>query len=352
MADMTARFTLARCRRFAERLLASAFAVLALLALVVTLLWRDRAELDDVPLSPAPTEITAGEGVTVTWFGVTTLLFDDGDTQILIDGFISRPGIFDLVLDRPVGSDVAGINRFLIRYDIRRLAAIIPVHSHFDHALDIGAVANRTGASILGSTSSGMIARGAGVPDDQVIVVDDAAEYTFGSFTVRLLPMPHAPIGWGGEVPLRGTIDAPLSQPAPISSFREGGGFAVVISHPTGEALVLGSAGIDGAALADLHVDTVFLGVGMLESLGRDYLERYWQAAVTSTGATTIVPVHFDDYTRPFGEIRLAPKQLDDFAATARAMRELRQQWDRDSRVYLPAFGTPMPLLTAAPPET
>lgn len=349
---MPAGFPLARVRRIAERVLAAAFAVLALLALLITLLWRDRVELDDIPFSPAPGDIVAGEGVAVTWFGVTTLLFDDGETQILIDGFISRPGIFDVVLDRPVDSDAASINRFLNEYDVRRLAAIIPVHSHFDHAMDIGAVANRTGASIVGSASSGMIARGAGVPDDQIIVVDDTAEFTFGNFTVRLLPMPHAPIGWGGAVPLGGTIDAPLSLPAPVSAFRDGGGFAVVISHPTGTALVQGSAGVDPAALADLHVDTVFLGVGMLESLGRDYTERYWQAAVTSTGATTVIPVHFDDYTRPFGDIRLAPKLLDDFSVTARLLREERQKWDRDSRIYLPAFGTPMPLQSTPPPDT
>ncbi len=348
---MPARNPLARARRILERAFAALLAVFALLALIVTLLWRDRVELDDVPLSPAPGDIAAGEGVTVTWFGVTTLLFDDGETQILIDGFVSRPGLFNVVLDRPVASDVASINRFLNQYEVRRLAVIIPVHSHFDHAMDIGAVANRTGASIVGSDSSAMIARGAGVPDDQIIVVNDDAEFTFGNFTVRLLSMPHAPIGWGGSVPLAGTIDAPLSPPAPVSAYRDGGGFAVVISHPTGTALVLGSAGISATALADLHVDTVFLGVGLLESLGRDYSERYWQAAVTATGATTVIPVHFDDYTRPFGDIRLAPKLLDDFAETARTLREMRQQWDRDARIYLPEFGVPMPLQSAPPPD-
>ena len=33
---------------------------------------------------------SGGAPVTVTWYGVTTLLFDDGDTKLLIDGFFSR----------------------------------------------------------------------------------------------------------------------------------------------------------------------------------------------------------------------------------------------------------------------
>jgi L-ascorbate metabolism protein UlaG (beta-lactamase superfamily) len=316
------------------------------------MLWRDRLSLETITIPIAPSESGTGDGVTVRWFGVATLLFDDGDTQILVDGFISRPSALSVLAGLPVTNDVARINWFLNEYQVRRLAAIVPVHSHFDHAMDIGAIANRTGAAVLGSASSAAIARGAGVPEEQIIVAGQAGSYTFGRFSVRLIESPHAPVGWSGSVPLPGEIDEAFAVPAPVTAFRAGRSFALVISHPDGEVLVLGSAGFSADSFAALRVDTVFLGAGLLESLGRDYMARYWQAAVTATGARTVIPIHFEDYTQPFGTIRLAPKIIDDFSVTARILEELRRRWDGDTQLYLPQFGVPMPLRFEPRPES
>ncbi len=113
---------------------------------------------------------------------MSTLLFDDGETQILIDGFFSRPSLADVVFRAPIESDAAQINYVIDEYRLRRLAAIIPAHSHFDHSMDIGAIANRSSASILGSETTAQIARGAGVPDDQILIAESGVEYTFGRF--------------------------------------------------------------------------------------------------------------------------------------------------------------------------
>jgi L-ascorbate metabolism protein UlaG (beta-lactamase superfamily) len=339
-------------RRYFERAGAVLLALLALVLLIVTLLWRDRVVLDDIGVTLAPTDIVPGEGVTVTWFGVTTLLFDDGDTQILIDGFVSRPSVFNVVLRLPVENDVAVINRFLHDYGISRLAVVVPVHSHYDHAMDVGAIANRTNAVVLGSGSTAQIALGAGVPQGQILVAEPGTDYDFGRFTVRLIRSVHAPVGWNGSIPLPGEIDRPVTMPAPVTEFREGTTYSVLVSHPAGEALIQGSAGILPGTLAHRKVDTVFLGVGMLESLGRDYIGRYWQSTVTATGARTVIPVHFDDYTQAFGTTRLAPKILDDFSVTLRILKELQHRWDKDTRLYVPVFGVPLPLLPEPTPET
>jgi L-ascorbate metabolism protein UlaG (beta-lactamase superfamily) len=345
------RSTLQRVERRVRQALVVLLAIAVALLLLLTLLWRDRVDLETIPLPTAPVADVDSDAVTITWFGVSTLLFDDGETQILIDGFISRPSVVDILGRRPVDSDAATINYFLNEYGVRNLAAIVPLHSHYDHAMDIGAIANRSSASVLGSASTAEIARGANVPEDQIVVVDSDSEFDFGLFTVRLIPGRHAPIGWSGSVPLPGSIDAPLSLPAPVTDFHEGGSYSVVISHPRGRALVQGSAGISAGALDDVRVDTVFLGVGMLESLGRGYIADYWRATVTSTGATTVVPVHFDDYTMPFGKIVLAPKLLDDFSVTVRVLKELRNRWDQDTKILLPAFAVPMPLQPGPTPE-
>ncbi|NNF40250.1 MAG: MBL fold metallo-hydrolase [Woeseiaceae bacterium] len=328
-------------------------ATLAVAATAMILLWRDRPELLSGEWeAPVPAAAAAADSVTVTWLGVTTLLFDDGETQILIDGFFSRPSLADILLDRPVVNDAATINYALNEYGMRRLAAIIPTHSHFDHAMDVGSIANRSSASILGSASTIAIARGAGVPEDQITLVSDGERYTFGRFDITLLPSTHAPIGWRAAVPFAGRIEAPLKMPQPVSAFREGGSYTIVVGHPEGTAVVQGSAGFPDKALADVPADVVLLGVGGLETLGRDYITRYWQTLVTATGAHTVYPLHFDDFTRPFGEIVAAPRFLGDLEATARLFTDLRDRWDTNTRLVLPAFGVPMAIYVQPGPDT
>lgn len=328
-------------------------AVAALCLSAATWLWRDRPDLADVDW-PAPEVVSTSvsDSVSATWLGVSTLLFDDGETQILIDGFFSRPTLMDVVLGRAIDNDAAMINYALDEYRMRRLAAIIPVHSHFDHAMDVGAIANRTSASIIGSPSTAEIARGAGVPEDQITVVTENQTYEFGRFNVSLLRSRHAPIGWRGSIPLAGSIDNPISTPQPVSAWREGGSYTIVIEHPEGTTIVQGSAGFAENTLNGITADVVMLSVGGLESLGRDYAENYWQALVTATGARSVYPVHFDDFTRPFGEIAPAPRFLSDFTTTANWLEAFRDTWDTDTELFLPEFGRPIAVYPPPAPET
>lgn len=330
----------------------AAIAVLAVVAAGGTWLWRDRPPLDVTgwPAPPAPGVNNAS--VTVTWLGVTTLLFDDGTTQILIDGYFSRPSLSDVLLRRPIANDAATINYALHEFDMRQLAAIIPVHSHFDHAMDIGAIAKRTSASILGSESTANIALGAGVPEDQIVVAEREQTYEFGEFRVRLLPSRHAPISWRGSAPLPGTIDEPLAAPQPVSAWREGGSYSIVIEHPQGTTVVQGSAGFVQGALTGVSADNVMLGIGGLTTLDADYAEQYWQETVTTTGASKVYPIHFDDLVTPFGEISASPRFLGNLEKAAKWLDEFRDKWDQDAQLFLPRFGEPIALYASSSSST
>lgn len=343
--------SLATIRRWARRAAITVTTVVVAAAAALTWFWHDRVALDGITWAPYPLIEPRIDAVTMTWLGTTTMLFDDGETQVLIDGFISRPTIFDVVLRRPVSSDAATINYVLDEYRMRRLAAIIPAHSHWDHAMDVGALANRSSASIIGSESTANIARGAGVPEDQIIVTEPGASYTFGNFTVTMIASPHGPVGWGGSVPMAGTIDAPLEQPAPVQAYREGRSYSIVIAHPHGTTVVQASGGFTEHALDDVAADVVMLGVGLIEALGRDYAEQYWQAVVTRTGAKHVFPVHFDDPTRPFGEIQPYPRILGNFLKTVSRLEAIRDTWDADTRLHLPEFGKSVILYPHSAPE-
>ncbi len=92
-----------------------------------------------VPVDPgwavAGAENVPPGAVTVRFTGTSTLLFSDGDTQWMVDGWFSRPGPLQLLLG-DIAPDLEAIERGLANNDIEQLAAVIPVHSHYDHAMD------------------------------------------------------------------------------------------------------------------------------------------------------------------------------------------------------------------------
>ena len=325
--------------------------VLVIASIIVAALWHDRPQLGEISWPAYPEYEPRADAVTVTWLGVTTLLFDDGDTQILIDGFFSRPSVADILFSTKVQSNAAQINFVMDEYQMRRLAAIIPVHSHFDHAMDIGAIANRSSASIIGSETTANIARGAGVPEDQIVIAESGSEYDFGDFSVRIIDSEHAPLGWSRTVPFAGTVDTPLDLPAPVGAWREGKSYSLVVMHPQGTTLVQGSAAFLRGALDKVEADVVMLGVFGLENFGREYADKYWLAMVTSTGAKRVIPIHFDDYTRPFGDIQLLPRIIEDFVDSAELLDDIRETWDNDARLHLPVFGEPLVLYPLPDPD-
>jgi L-ascorbate metabolism protein UlaG (beta-lactamase superfamily) len=88
--------------------------------------------------------------VTVRFSGTSTLLFSDGETRWMVDRWFSRPGPLRLLLGK-IGPDLQAIDCGLAANDVLELDAVLPVHSHYDHAMDAPAVAGRTGALLLGS---------------------------------------------------------------------------------------------------------------------------------------------------------------------------------------------------------
>ena len=285
--------------------------------------WRERPAVSALGWPVAAPAGDSEEGLTVTWLGIATLLFDDGETQILTDGTFTRLGMFDIVSLRRVYSDIAAINYGLADFRVERLAAIVPLHAHFDHAMDAGHVANRTSAIVLGSESAANIARGSDVPVSQYQILADGESRQFGNFTITLIASEHAPIGMGDEAWFPGTIEEPLEQPARVSDWQAGVSWSAVIAHPQGTALVQGSGGFVEGKLAGTKADVVFLSVAGLSGLGREYTGQYWAETVTRTGASRVFPIHFDDYTQPFGTLVLPPAIIDDITATARRLDSL-----------------------------
>lgn len=328
------------------RLIRNVAIVVASLILMMTYIvwrqWQIRGSIDDIswPLATATSE--PGDAVTATWLGITTILFDDGETQILIDGVFTRINPIQLAMLQSVRSDVSAINYTLATFRVDRLAAIVPVHSHFDHAMDIGHIANRTSAIVLGSESTANIVRGENVPVDQYQILADGETRQFGDFTIKMIASAHAPIGFNNEEFFAGVIDEPLIQPARISAWKTGIAWSIIVDHPRGRTLVQGSGGYVENKLREEEVDVVMLSVAMLADLGMEYTNTLWEQTVTATRASRVIAIHHDDYTAPFGEVRLLPNMLDNVVKTARWLDKIAAEKEMEVTIELPPFGKPI----------
>jgi hypothetical protein len=107
---------------------------------------------------------------------------------------------------------------------------------------------------------------------------------------------------------------------------------------------VQGSAGYVDGKLADERADVVMLGIAGLAGLGRDYTRTFWQETVTATGASRVISIHHDDFTAPFGEVRLMPDMLDKALRTTAWIDEIVASSEHDISIELPPFGKPIVL--------
>jgi len=223
------------------------------------------------------------------------VLISDGTTSIFIDPFFTRPpGLLNLVTNAQIKPDEDLISDWLHRLNITHLDAVLVSHSHYDHAMDAGVVAVMTGAVLIGSESTANIGRGAGVPAEQIVPIHPGTNAQIGAFQVTFIESQHA--GASGGRPT-GNITSPLLPPFHYLDYKQGGTYSILVDHPLGSILHHGSAGFVPGALKNHHADVVFLGIALLPDL-RTYLAE----TVDAVGAKHVIPVHWDDFTRPLDE--------------------------------------------------
>jgi L-ascorbate metabolism protein UlaG (beta-lactamase superfamily) len=282
-------------------------------------------------------EAGPGSPVSVTFLGVSTLLFRAADGAFLTDGYFSRPGLLAVAGAR-LAPDRSRIRACLDRAQVGRLVGVLPVHTHVDHALDSAVVAQLTGAPLVGGVSAMNVGRGAGLPEDRLLEVADGTTTRLGGFEVTAVASEHCP---PDRYP--GSITAPVRFPARAGAFRCGEAWSVLVTHVASgrRALVQGSAGFRPGALAGREADVVYLGVGQLGLQSESYLRRYWQETVRAVRARRVVAVHWDDFFRPLDvPLRAIPYAGDDLDRSLRVLGQLAEQ-----------DGTPLQMPTVWRPE-
>jgi L-ascorbate metabolism protein UlaG (beta-lactamase superfamily) len=262
--------------------------------------------------------------IAIRWLGTNSLSVASGDTTILIDPYLSRPGRLALLFSwyRP---DVNKLAPYMAEDgpapEFRQTKAILVGHSHFDHLGDVPWFAEKTGAIVAGTLTTANIARAYGVPEKQTRVVGNGDRFSVGPFDVRVVASRHGKVMFG-RVPFDGIISEPPQAPLHAVSFKMGGALGYHITHrPSGRRFYfLSSADIEPEALKRLHVEGVTADVVFATLPGRD--EHYLPRVIKNLRPAIIVPVHYDDFSVPLEQAQgawLEEARVGDLAGEVKA---------------------------------
>ena len=94
------KITLVQLVRYARNIVLVLVVLAIFLSTLFWRMWQVRGRVADIGWEYSIVATEPGDMVTATWLGTTTLLFDDGETQILIDGAFTRVGPLQTILLR------------------------------------------------------------------------------------------------------------------------------------------------------------------------------------------------------------------------------------------------------------
>ena len=230
----------------------------------------------------------------VTFFGTTTLLFDDGRDQILFDCHFTRPSLMKYISGSE-GTDTALADELLRLHPMDRLKAMFISHTHHDHVMDAPYVANKTGAVIYGSSSAMNVAKGGNVPEEQMIEFKAGETYTVADYRIKVITSLHSkPTILNND--LGETIDAPLVQPAKLRDYKEGGSFDFIVEHAGKTYIIRPSFNYIEGQLDGYHADVLFLGTAGLAKADEATEQKFFEETIEKVSPKLVIPLHWDNF--------------------------------------------------------
>jgi L-ascorbate metabolism protein UlaG (beta-lactamase superfamily) len=272
----------------------------------------------------------------VRFMGVSTLLLEDGDKAILVDGFFSRPKRLILSSIKP---DAGRIDTALRWAGASRVDAVLVAHSHYDHAMDSAVIAKRFGALLVGSRSTAMIAP-ADELGEKMKVVKGGDSFGLGRFRVTAIASRH---GFPNLAP--GSIERKLEPPAHAYAYKEGTSLSYLVEHGGLRILIHGTAGFGECDMNGIEADVVLMGVGGVGLRSRGAVDSYWHELVRRTGARLVIPIHWDNFLRGLDR---PLKPMPGFNRSVKALIDRAGAEGRDVRLLQPFV--PSDIGAAVPP--
>jgi L-ascorbate metabolism protein UlaG (beta-lactamase superfamily) len=250
-------------------------------------------------VATAPGQVS---GPTLTYLGVAGWSLNTGKQTVLFDPYVTRAPVFDD--NMLLVPDAAAIARFIPK----QAQVIVVSHSHYDHVLDVPAIAHRTGALVFGTSSTAELARAASIPEKQIAVASGGEELLFEDMRVRAVRALHSDIGMGNYA------IAPHPQlPLKAGDYREGNTLQYLVQFQGHSLYFVGTANFIEDQLRGIQADIAIVATGMRHKVP-DYTCRLLRAI----GMPKLVLAnHFDAFQEPLrpGQMQLRADTQADLAA-------------------------------------
>lgn len=234
-------------------------------------------------------------GLEITWLGTAGFRFSYQGVTLWIDPYVTRLPLADVIRRRVVAPDPRSVEKWIDRAD-----AVLVGHTHFDHAMDVPAIARRFGAQVFGSSSLETLMGLHGMAAQATVVVPHQ-RYEVGPFKFHFIPSLHSKlqlglrVNWGGELTCE-HLDELTPQ-----RYRCGQVFGICVEVAGVRIYHQGSADLIEEEIRDRDVDIFLCGIA-----GRRFTPKYIERICTALAPKLIVPSHFDDFFRPFGDGKLS----------------------------------------------
>jgi len=258
----------------------------------------------------------------IRWLGTAGYEIRYGDTMILIDPFLTRPGPMEsILLDIPLIS-----NTPLIDQHIKRADAIFISHSHYDHLMDAPYIAKKTGAVLFGSKTTFYLSKKQGVDERQLQVFSHGDEIDVGGIHVKVVATKHAKML--GMIHNDGQIDRELPALLPLtqSQYKMGGAYAFLLDIGGYRVYHNGSADFVPEYVEEMvgEVDMLIMGIA-----GWQNTPGYVEKLLSLTKPKVVVPTHHDNFFLPyeFGFTLIRDIFLDEFVAKVKSINPDIEVW-------------------------
>ena len=280
------------------------------------------ATLDDAHAARALERVPIGlpAGLELVWLGVSGYRITYEGVSLFVDPYVSRVPLRAFLLRRRTLPDPVMLQRFASAPG--PVAGVLVGHTHFDHAVDAPALAQRHGAKAYGSASLAHLMRLHGAAELAVEVVPHEP-YELGPFVVRFVPSRHSKLLFGRKVPMDGELTCEHLHGLVPSAYRCGAVYGIRIDVAGISLYHQGSADLDDAQLRDGPIDVFLAGVA-----GRSVTPRYWERILPRLDPRIVVPTHYDNFFSPLGR----PQDFIRRVKLAEVPREV-QQVARDAQV-------------------